>query len=204
MKPKSWLMSMYHQLVLRSKRSLRTQLILTFVVCLLLSNIAAILANSLTEALFRQAAVDYSSGRNNIEDVARNLTQSFAFTTEGGVLDVQKEIDEVTERNRQTAQIGDLRIMVVDSTGKVLYKSSKVKESAINLHDVLWEALDHREGDSYQEAGEAIYAYPTEIEGQHGFVIVRGEPKPSISYYPSGNPVPVWCYSWCFSSCSIG
>jgi signal transduction histidine kinase len=162
------------------------------VASLLISMTAAVMTNALTERMFSQMAIDYSSGRNNIEDVARDLSQYLTIPRmDDNPLDAQAKIQDLIERNRENSLIGDLRILIVDRTGKVLYKSSKVKETEINLQDVLWEAMGQQKGEAYGEAGEAIYAFPTDIGDIHGFVIASGIPKASITYYPTSNPVPV-------------
>lgn len=185
-----WTALAYRQGILGVKRSLRIQLILTFVICLTIGFLAAALTSLATEAWFRDSMVNYSSGRYNIDNVARSLAQTITLQTSEGPVDIQHEIQQQEENNRHTKAIGDLRILVVDSKGQVLYKSSKVKDSEINLHDALWKSMEQQ--NNYVDSSEegAMFAYPVEVQGTHAFVIASGVPKATIMYRPNGNPIP--------------
>ncbi|MBL0387259.1 HAMP domain-containing histidine kinase [Tumebacillus sp. ITR2] len=183
---------LYDRLVWEINHSLRAQLMMMFVLSLLIAFTVGILTNYVTESFFRTSIIDYSSGRYKIDDAARNLTQAIALKEEnGGSYDVQQQLEELEERNRRTGEVGELRLLVVDSAGKVLYKSKKAKEKEVNLHDLLWQSMDQQRKDDVGDEGESTFAYPVEMGGEHVFVIASGSPKPAIQYRPTGNPVPM-------------
>ena len=176
----------------RVGKSVRMQLMATFIVCLLSAMVVASVTDSYLSKLNRDPVVDYSNGASAIDDEARtiveNLTEYSEDHKENSGLEWEDYITDVLTN-------GDMgtKALIVDMDGNVLYRSENASENQVDLHNIIRNAMNTRI-DSYrlQERTEFISFYPISLNDVRAYVIVSGVPEANIVYYNgNGGFVPV-------------
>lgn len=195
--------------------SIRMQLILTFVFCVL----AALIIRSATMPLFANAnrypTIEYSSGIQEIdrrarwilEDINRQVNENRVALSRVPIqIEVRSDSSEVVEATppsptfeQRIAKIIDnydisnpgLKILLLDLEGVVLYKSSNATESRVDLHSIIRNAMDNRLNDRRHQNQEYSSFYPLDLNNQKAYLVVSGMPTPSIIYQSDGtSPMP--------------
>ncbi len=161
--------------------SIRLQLIVTFVICLLASVFVYSLSGSFFGEYYKTATISYSDGMESIDRKARRMMVELTVND----LDPQ-QIQEAID----SAHDGNLKILVLDLDGKVLYKSKNATETQVDLHSIIRNAMDAR---LYRDSGQREFSsfYPFDLDGQKAYLVVSGIPEPSISYISSEGPMPL-------------
>lgn len=181
--------------------SIRLQLILTFVLCLL----AALVAKSVTTPLFADSnkypTIDYSSGVREIDSRARSILDEINNEQENipfGKNPAQAAVaSPAAEQNIRAiiSRYGQwnpaMKILLLDLDGKVLYKSENATESQVDLHSIIRNAMDARINDRRYQNQEYSSFYPLDLMDKKAYLVVSGMPTPNIVYMQgSGSPMP--------------
>lgn len=177
----------------RVGKSIRMQLMATFIVCLLSAMVVASLTGSYLSKLNRHHVIDYSSGAESIDYYARTIVQDLNDYgrnqyDEEYQMDWEEYIENVLNRRGS-----EIKTLIVDMDGNVLYRSENATENQVDLHNIIRNAMNTRI-DSYrlQERTEFISFYPVNLKDMRGYVIVSGIPEATIVYYNgSGGFIPV-------------
>jgi signal transduction histidine kinase len=174
-----WTMTVVRRAVEHFRRSLRLQLITTFVFCLLAALLAASLAHEMTEKLYLRPYVDYSQSMERMDWDTRRLAS---------IIREQKVTDKAALQqmmNNFEQDVG-LRMLLVNLDGKVVLKSAKATESQVDLYSVISRAMELRLDRDRYRPQEFVAFYPVELAGQKGYLIARGMPEASIRYESTG------------------
>lgn len=192
--------------------NIRFQLILAFVFCLL----AALLVRSLTLPLFTSAnkypTIDYTSGVHDIDSRARailndineqygnqpngvrpNVPTAPAASAEGAANSATpvapaKIADIIARYNEWNP---NLKILILNLDGRVLYKSPNATENQVDLHGIIRNAMDTRINDRRYQNQEYSSFYPLDLQNQKAYLVVSGLPSPNIVYQNRGSgPMP--------------
>ena len=180
--------------------SIRMQLILTFVFCLL----AALIARSVSTPLFADAnkypTIDYSAGVHEIDSRARSIlndiNDEYSLQERPGrnasatamPIPEQKVTDIIARYNQWNP---NMKILLLDLDGKVLYKSANATESKVDLHSIIRNAMDARINDRRYQNQEYSSFYPLDLQNTKAYLVVSGMPSPNIVYMKGGSsPMP--------------
>jgi len=180
----------------RVAKSVRMQLMATFIVCLLSAMVVASVTDSYLSKLNRDPVVDYSNGAESIDYYARNIVQDLTdyiqaryddkheiiWEEEYGRIELDEYIKDVLNRWN-----GKTKALIVDMDGNVLYRSENATENQVDLHNTIRNAMNTRI-DSYRlhERAEFSSFYPITINDIRAYVIVSGMPEASITYHEGG------------------
>lgn len=176
----------------RVGKSIRMQLMTTFIVCLLSAMVVASVTDNYLSELNRYPVIDYYNGASAIDDEARTILQNL---TEYGEENKEYSGLEWEEYVTDILTNGDMgtKALIVDMDGNVLYRSENASENHVDLHNIIRNAMNTRI-DSYrdQERTEFISFYPISLNDVRAYVIVSGLPEANIVYH-NGNSgfVPV-------------
>ncbi|MDF2661471.1 MAG: two-component system sensor histidine kinase [Paenibacillus sp.] len=184
--------------------SIRLQLILTFVFCLL----AALLVRSLTVPLFANAnqypVIDYTNGVHEIDNRARSILDRIGHEYEEARQAASRSAGSsavppaAAPEKKVTAIINDysqsypnLKILVLDLDGLVLFKSPSATENRVDLHGIIRNAMDVRINDRRYQNQEYSSFYPIDLNERKAYLVVSGMPSPNIVYMKGGSsPMP--------------
>ncbi|MEI4830035.1 HAMP domain-containing sensor histidine kinase [Bacillus sp. FJAT-53711] len=177
------------------RRSIRTQLITTFIFCALLGFFVTRLSAPFFERANQHAEIDYRSGMEEINDEAKRTAENIA--RENTVDALQSMID--TENQKAENSQHSLKVLVTDETGKVLYKTKQAQEEQINLHDTIRNVMSFAINRPIDNSGsreiedlhkEFITFYPVTIEGKNLYMFVSGIPRGDVIYNTTEGPLP--------------
>ncbi|MEH6890063.1 HAMP domain-containing sensor histidine kinase [Bacillus sp. JJ864] len=177
------------------RKSIRIQLITTFIFCALLGFFVSRLSVPFFEKANRNAVIDYSGGMDAINYKAQQTAGLIA--RENTVDALQRMIDRENQNaeRRQHA----LKVLVTDETGKVLYKTKQAEEEQINLHNTIRNAMSFASNQPIDNNGlrgtkdlrkEFITFYPVTLEGKNLYMFVSGIPVGDVVYNTAEGPVP--------------
>lgn len=180
--------------------SIRMQLILTFVFCVL----AALIVRSATIPLFASAnkypTIDYTAGVQEIDwraqSILNELTSVYGLAARSGRDEAaetaptpEQHIPDVIGRHSERAPA--LKILLLDLDGRVLFKSANATESKVDLHSIIRNAMDARINDRRYQNQEYSSFYPLDLQKTKAYLVVSGMPSPNIVYKKGGtSPMP--------------
>ncbi|WP_168928298.1 sensor histidine kinase [Paenibacillus ginsengarvi] len=179
--------------------SIRLQLILTFVFCLL----ASILIRSLTTPLFENSnqypTIDYTAGVHEIDSRARSILNDLTRDDESLPSRAGSAVTVPTVEDRVAATIDrynqwdpSLKILLLDLDGRVLFKSPNATENQVDLHGIIRNAMDARINDRRYQNQEYSSFYPLDLQQRKAYLVVSGMPSPNIVYMKgSSSPMPM-------------
>ncbi|HDR7882071.1 TPA: HAMP domain-containing protein, partial [Bacillus cytotoxicus] len=176
------------------QKSLRVQLITTFALCSLLGIMGVWASSPFFQGINKYSVIDYSSGMRFIDTTAESLVA--AIVREGASVNVQ----EVLERPEYQRE---LKVLIVDENGKVIYKTKGAQEEQINLHSTIRNIMSfkiNRSQYEYQkdvidneierERKEFTTFYPLTIEEKNMYMIASGIPQGNIREVQNDSPFP--------------
>ncbi|CAI8928912.1 MULTISPECIES: sensor histidine kinase [Bacillus] len=176
------------------QKSLRVQLITTFAFCILLGVIGVWTSSPFFQGINTYSVIDYSSGMRRIDATAERLAE--VITREGADVNVQ----EVFERPEYQ---GELKVLIVDENGKVIYKTKDAQEEQVNLHSTIRNIMSfkiNRSQYEYQknvidneierERKEFTTFYPLTIQEKNMYMIASGIPQGDIRVVQNDGPFP--------------
>ncbi|MBB2482465.1 HAMP domain-containing histidine kinase [Bacillus sp. APMAM] len=174
------------------QKSIRIQLITTFVFCVFLGFLVTRVTTPLFEDMNKRAIIDYSSSMQQINMEAKSTAETTA--EENSIVAINNMIEDENQRlkNGQNA----LKVLVTDETGKVLYKTKQAQEVQINLHDMMSNVMSFAinapagKGEVELSRREFITFYPVTIKGKNLYLFVSGIPEGDVSYETKKGPFP--------------
>lgn len=183
--------------------SIRLQLILTFVICSIAALSVIAISNSFFMELNRRPWIDYSASIRSIDGTARSILYSIQNEMKhqdrsyNDELDVeqppvyrseQERIERLiqTESNRHS----NIKILILDLDGKVLYKSENATETEVDLHSIIRNAMDVRYEGDLTNGKEYNSFYPINLEKTKAYLVVAGMPQPQINYVYENSAMP--------------
>ncbi|MGE7621477.1 ATP-binding protein [Viridibacillus sp. NPDC096237] len=187
--------SMIKKPIHRVQRSIRIQLVTTFIVCAVLGFLTSKGVAPFFESANQTVTIDYSSGMVGINNRARYAAD--AAVTENKVDALQNIIDE--ENQNIEWKRNALKVLVTDEEGKVLYKTKQAEEEKINLHNKMRNVMDFainhptKSGDSEgieKSRKEFITFYPITIQDKNLYLFVSGIPEGDVIYSTEEGPFP--------------
>jgi len=172
----------YEAIADKIKASIRMQLILTFIICLLLSAMIGTATFAIMEVYTRRAYIEYSIGRYEMDEIVRGIAETLEEEADSRMDDddIQEMLDEaIEERN--------FKVMITDVDGRVLYKSVNATENEIDLYDVIRNINDVKNySDTEKAPMEYSSFYPSQIKDMKVYVIGKGVPEAKIAYKNTG------------------
>lgn len=172
----------YKAIADKIKASIRMQLVLTFIICLLLSALIGTATFAIIEVYTRRAYIEYSIGRYEMDEIVRGIAENLEEESDFRLDDkyIQEILDEaVEERN--------FKVMITDVDGRVLYKSANAEENEIDIYDIIRNINDVQNySDTEKAPMEYSSFYPSQIKGMKVYVIGKGVPKAKIAYKNTG------------------
>jgi signal transduction histidine kinase len=182
--------------------SIRLQLILTFVICFVISAFVASMSTQYFEKVNRTAFIDYSSGIANIDSRARDILNRLDLQDSDSPYSARIPNEETSEVKTEAEQIQDIiqeekewnaniKILILDLDGRVLYKSAGATETEVDLHGIIRNAMEYRwQGlhSDYEYSGKEYYSfYPIDLEHTKAYLVVSAAPSPDIIYRSGSN-----------------
>lgn len=182
-KPLRFLRNVMRVASVKVKQSLRLQLILTFALCLIVSIIIAAITGDIFGGMSRYANIDYERSIEDIDRATRNIADR--INEDQYLMQNEQHLQELLD---QPTSWNSVRILVVDTQGKVRYKSKNTAEEQVDLHNIIRNAMDVR-NERYQRSkkGEFYSFYPVNIKPDNGYVVSIGVPEPRIVYSRNGD-----------------
>lgn len=185
--------------------SIRLQLIVTFVLCM----VAALFVRSLSSPMFEDAnkypVIDYSSGVHEIDSSAQSILYDLSegrlereYSIRSGAAVALPSKASTTAENAVQPIIDhysqwnpNMKILILDLNGNVLFKSKNATESQVDLHGIIRNAMDVRINDRRYQNQEYSSFYPVDLKDQKAYLVVSGLPSPNIVYLRGGtSPMP--------------
>ncbi|ENQ3080911.1 HAMP domain-containing histidine kinase [Bacillus cereus] len=179
-----------YKIVRGVQQSIRVQLITTFAFCILLGVIGGWASSPLFQGVNKHAVIDYSSGMRGIDATAERLVG--VITREGALINVQEILDR-GEYQRE------LKVLIVDEDGKVVYKTKGAQEEQINLHSTIRNIMSFKINRSSYEEQDVIHEskrkefttfYPVTIQEKNMYLIASGIPQGYIIEVQNDSPFP--------------
>ncbi len=170
------------------QRSLRVQLIITFLICLVIAWSVSAVSYPLLGHLTQKAYIDYTHGIKDIDQETSYLVIQISNYDKQFISQqaLQAFFKQATESHK-------LKIFIVDSDGKVLLKSNNAAENQIYLQTVMQKALDNRYSDrNTADSSEYTTFYPVQLGGITRYLIVSGNPRADIIYKDEASPLAVF------------
>lgn len=161
--------------------SIRLELILTFVICLLVAFISArIFANNYT---VKHEVIDYSEGVSEIYRLANSIT--YKISTENISIKDSKAIKNIILPEDDD----NYKVFITNLDGKILYKSQNVVETQIDVFTALKKATEIKfENQLYNSTPyisdnrEYLNVYPVNFKDSKAYVIIKALPDGKIRY----------------------
>lgn len=177
---------LYSLIIEKIRESLRFQLIITFGICLLASMLTISLSDSTIRKLNRRPHIDYTFGITSIDEEARNIANDINYYSENSEnreRTLEEFIgDEIKHRD------SNLKILITDIDGQVIYKSENASETKIDVHGIIKNAMSVRNESGLEDARkEFVSFYPVNLKNTRGYIIVSGIPEARIVYENEGN-----------------
>ncbi|MGY0374943.1 ATP-binding protein [Clostridium sp. JNZ J1-5] len=164
-------------------RSIRIELLVTFAVCILFATITLAFSGDFISKFNRTAVVNYRDGIQEIERKSENLANEILDKKLS--IKNKEQIDEVI--GRYTDHSEDInKILITDLDGKILYKNKGAEENIIDIYSIIKNAMGNKENRDTSERKEHVSFYPLNFNDGRAYLVVKGIPRGSISYYYNG------------------
>ncbi len=178
------LVGLIKNLVKRVQRSLRTQLILTFVFCLAFAAAIEIVIIQLLEDKFASRYVETYTGMKEMEHQTQHLAGVINRVQELYPLDPASQKSEIqnllNDGERDTlAKTATFRI--VDEKGEVMIRSENASRESVNLSDLLRRVMEQRNQTQFLDQTSAfVTLYPVEFVDKEAYLICTGIPREEV------------------------
>jgi signal transduction histidine kinase len=173
----------------KTRKSIRMELMMTFGICLLGSIIIYGICNNYLRRTQRNPYISYENSVKQIAQHALLIVED--IKRQKYSINDANEINDLV--NRRYNQNGD-KIMITDLEGRIIYKSSGVSETEIDIYNVIKTAMELRDNESYGRTNrearkEVISFYPVDFKESKNYIILKGIPEGQIMYntYTSNN-----------------
>jgi signal transduction histidine kinase len=170
----------YDYVMERVRKSIRAEIVVAFIVCLLTATIIFGIANSYFRRNNKAARIDYSGSTSEISYIASNIVNDI----NRGKFSVndREAITSIIQNRSRTKE--DMKILILDLDGKVLYKTDNVSETNIDVYSLIKNALELK--DNVDSRKEYVSFSPLQFSDSRAYVVVKAIPYGSISYYQTG------------------
>jgi signal transduction histidine kinase len=168
----------------RINESIRLELIAVFGVCLFSAFIVYSVANSWFEKATIQSHIDYENGKTKIARYADDISRKIV---EGKMsINDKSKVNEIIVSYEGTS---DLKILVTDLEGKVLFRSSNTSENEIDIYNLIKNFMEgnlnkYNGGSNNKTVAEGtkefIAFYPVSFIDSKSYLIVKAIPEPKI------------------------
>ncbi len=175
------------------QKSIRVQLIATFTFCTLFGALVGWSSSSFFEEINKISIIDYASGMEAIDGQTQRLVESMI---EEGKDNIQELLDQSNHQNQ-------LKILIIDENGKVIYKTRGASEEQINLHETMRNVMDFKmnqvryveaqnliQDGTEQRRKEFTTFYPVTIDTKNMYIIASGIPQGNVKYIVNDSPFP--------------
>lgn len=186
------LRKLYNIIWNKVKKSIRAELVLIFGISLLVSTVAGAIVGSYFKNNVKNARIEYTTGSRQILHQGTSIADS--ITNGKYSINDKDKINRIIEVTKQQRNI---KIVICDLDGKVLYKSNNSNESQVDIYNTIKNSMEYNRYingfysyDEQYNSGEIISFYPINFTDGRGYVIVSGTPEGQIEYYASGNEFP--------------
>lgn len=161
-------------------RSIRLQLMFTFVTCLVASTFVYAAGNVFFGELNRSPVLNYQFGIETIDGQARQIA-AYIKTPE-------VSYQGITEYIGRNVEFTGNKVLLVDLEGKVFFKAGNATETQVDIHNIISNAMEARYS-QMDRVQEFTSFYPIDMRGQPAYLIVSGIPQPSITYRRGSSPL---------------
>ncbi len=166
--------------MMKVRKSIRAELVLIFVICLIVSTIVFGVANSYFRRNNKTARIDYSGSTSQISSTASNIVNEIN-REKFSINDKDKIMSVIQSRSRSNE---DMKILILDLDGQVLYKTDNVSETKIDVYSLIKNALEIKNNLDYRK--EYVSFSPLQFSDSRAYVVVKAIPYGYISYYQTG------------------
>ena len=183
--------------ITKVRRSIRIQLLTTFILCAFLGLLGAKAALSFALNINPAVKIDYSQGMQEINDQAQRAAD--LASNENSLEALQQMIE--SENYKFEMEQNALKVIVTDENGKVLYKTKQVEEKQINLHYKIRNVMDfaiNHPLNNYEVPAieqlrqEFIAFYPLTIEDKNLYLFVSGIPEGMVIASSNEGLIPLF------------
>lgn len=183
--------------ITKVRRSIRIQLLTTFILCAFLSLLGAKAALAFALNINPAVKIDYSQGMQEINDQAQRAAD---LASNENSLEVLQQMIE-SENHKFEMEQSALKVIVTDENGKVLYKTKQVEEKQINLHYKIRNVMDfaiNHPLNNYEVPAieqlrqEFIAFYPLTIEDKNLYLFVSGIPEGMVIASSNEGLIPLF------------
>ncbi|MCM0648364.1 HAMP domain-containing histidine kinase [Clostridium swellfunianum] len=171
---------LYDYVMARVKKSIRAELVVTFVVCLLSATVVFGIANSYYKKNNRYSRIDYSGSISEIS----SLSSAIVSEINRGKFSVNDSDKIMTIIQNRARVIEDAKILVLDLDGKVLYKTGNASETQIDVYSLIKNALETK--NNVDSRKEYVNFAPLQFSDNKAYVVVKAVPQAHIEYYQAG------------------
>lgn len=167
----------------KAKQSIRVQLIMTFVICLLSSYLVFSMSNNWLKE--ERPYIDYTRGMEQIDQSARNILRDIKEADSS--LTNKAVIEQIVSSESGYSQFTNHKALIVDLEGKVLFKSKNVAETQVDLQRLM--EFKYGRTMNYNYEDEAFLGlYPLFNENNKMFLVVEGMPTAYLAYSTQSSP----------------
>ncbi|WP_459503895.1 sensor histidine kinase [Bacillus sp. C1] len=174
------------------RRSIRIQLITTFVACALLGLfVSTKIVAPVFEDANRDAQINYRDGMLRINSKAQSMAEMMAIENK---VEALRNMIETENQNLELGH-GGFKVLITDESGKVLYKTKQAQEEQINLHNTIRNAtsfaIDYSNNNDIERSRKEFIAFsPITVEDKNLYMFVSGIPEGEIEYEKVDGPFP--------------
>ncbi len=183
---------MIKKIVKSVRRSIRIQLITTFVACALLGLfVSTKIVAPVFEDANRDAQINYRDGMLRINSKAQSMAEMMAIENK---VEALRNMIETENQNLELGH-GGFKVLITDESGKVLYKTKQAQEEQINLHNTIRNAtsfaIDYSNNNDIERSRKEFIAFsPITVEDKNLYMFVSGIPEGEIEYEKVDGPFP--------------
>ncbi|GLC32091.1 sensor histidine kinase [Clostridium omnivorum] len=186
------LRKLYNTMMEKVEKSIRAELVYTFVVCLLAAMFIFSISNSYYRRNNKIATIDYQTDMHRIANVAVDIVNS--INREKYSINQKEEIEKLIQNKQRNSN--EIKIIIVDLDGKAIYKSQNASESQVDMYNLIKNAMEVKQDqpqpyeaneNSYEtKRKEYVSFYPVNFSDTRAYVIVKGIPQGQIEYNQTG------------------
>lgn len=169
------------------RKSIRIQLVTTFILCAVLGFLASRGVAPFFKTVNQTATIDYSSGVEKIDRQAQYVSEK---TGQEKTIDILQNMIDMENQNWERGE-RSLKVFVTDEKGKIFYKTKQVDEENINIHNEIKNIMSFwTRHATYNMSLKEIENlppgfttfYPITIKDNDLYMFVSGTPEGEIEY----------------------
>jgi signal transduction histidine kinase len=170
----------YDYVMVRVRKSIRAELVVAFIVCLLTATFIFGIANSYFRRNNQSTRIDYSGGISEISSISANIVTA-VNAEKFNINDRDRMMNIIQSRSRY---VDDIKILILDLDGKVLYKTENVSETQVDVYSLIKNALDLK--NNVDSKKEYVSFSPLQFSDSRAYVVVKAIPDAHIVTYQTG------------------